>query len=148
MGKKFSKYFLTVMSFVFLGYIINAYITERDAKQTVISEEEKVGKCTQDDFEVNYIQWPKEGQDAVEIMNAITITNRADYDCKDIRGRIIFFSKDGTELGKSYFVLDEKICSKKTKTFKNIPVNPISSSTVYGTSVSIGGTAVLSSKEE
>lgn len=146
MGRNFNKYFLTIMCFVFLGYLINAYISDRDKK--AISEEEMVGKCTKDYFEVNNVQWPKDGQNAVEIINAITITNRGDYDCKDIRGCIIFFSKDGTELGKGYFVLDGNIGSKKTKIYKNIPFTPVFSSTVYRTLVSVEGTAVLSPKEE
>ena len=146
MGKNLSKYFLTIMSFVFLGYLINAYITNRDTRNTVISEEEKVGKCTHDDFEVTDMKWPKEEHYATGIIESISITNKGEYDCKDIRGTIKFSSQDGGEVGESKFVIYEEIRSKNTKIFRNIPIKPIPSTTAYRTSVSVSGTAILSSK--
>lgn len=148
MRSNFSKYFLIIMSFVFLGYLINAYITKRDAGQTVISEEESVEKCTRDDFEVSDIHWPKEGQDAVGIINSITITNNGDYDCKDMRGVIRLLSNEGAELDKSDFIISEKIRSKETKTFKSIPLKQHTSADVKASSVTIVGATAYSEKAE
>lgn len=139
MRSNFSKYFLIIMSFVFLGYLINAYITKRDAAQSVISEETSVEKCMQDDFEVSDIQWQKASQDAVVAIGALTVTNIGDYDCKDIKGIIQFLSHDGTELDKSDFVISEKIRSKETRTFKGIPLKQPTAAHAQDASVTIGG---------
>jgi len=147
MRSNFSKYFLIIMSFVFLGYLINAYIEKRDAGQTVISEED-VEKCTKNDFKVIDIQWPKEGQDTVGIINSITITNNGDYDCNDMRGVIQFLSNEDTELDKSDFAIPEKIRSKETKTFKNIPLKQPSSADIKEASVTIVGATAHSEKTE
>jgi len=136
------------MSFVFLGYLINAYIEKRDAGQTVISKREDAKRCTQNDFKVIDMQWPKEGQDTVGIINSITITNNGDYDCKDMGGVIQFLSHEGTELDKSVFVIPEKIRSKETKTFKNIPLKQPTSADVQESSVTIVGATALSEKAE
>lgn len=148
MRSNFNKYFLIIMSFVFLGYLINAYIEKRDAEQRVISEEEDVEKCTKNDFKVIDIQWPKEGQDAFRIINSITITNNGECDCKDMRGVIQFLSNEGTELDKSDFAIPEKIRSKETKTFKNIPLKQPLSADIKEASVTIVGATVYSEKTE
>ena len=133
----FSKYFLIIMSFVFLGYLINAYITKRDARKAGTPADESVERCTRNDFKVSDIRWSKEGQDAVGIIDSITITNNGDYDCKDMRGDIRFLSNEGTELDKSDFIIPEKIRSKETKTFKGIPLEQHKSINANDVSVTI-----------
>jgi len=135
----FNKYFLIIMSFVFLGYLVNVYITKRDTRQAGTAEDESVERCTRNDFKVIDIQWPQKGQDAVEIINSITITNNGDYDCKDMRGIVQFLSNEGTELDRSDFVISEKIRSKETKTFKSIPLEQQTSANASDASVTIVG---------
>lgn len=144
----FSKYFLIIMSFVFLGYLINAYITKRDAAQTVISEERNVEKCARNDFRVSDIQWSKEGHDAVGVIDSITITNNGDYDCKDMRVSIRFLSREGTELSRSDFVISEKIRSKETETFKSIPLKQHTPAQANDVSVTIVGATFQPGKGE
>jgi len=146
MGKNISKYFLFIMSFIFLGYLIYAYISERDIRRTITSEEESVSGCTSNDFNVEDLKWHKEDKDASGIIDSITITNRGDYDCKDIRGIVRFLSDDRTEIGKIDFVIYEEIRSKETKTFNNIPIRPILSSNMYNASVTIVGATVYPEK--
>ena len=148
MKSNFSKYFLIIMSFVFLGYLINAYIEKRDTGQKVISEGEDAKRCTQNNFKVIDIQWPNEGQDTVGIINSITIKNNGDYDCKDMKGIIQSLSHEGTVLNKSEFVISEKIRSKETKTYKNIPLKQPTSADVQESSVTIVGATALSEKAE
>jgi hypothetical protein len=143
----FSKYFLIIMSFVFLVYLINAYITKRDTRQAGTSEDESVERCTRNDFRVSDIQWPKEGHDAVGVIDSITITNNGDYDCKDMRGSIRFLSNEGTELDRSDFVISEKIRSKETKKFKNVPLKQHTFATANNASVTIGGAQFHPDKE-
>jgi hypothetical protein len=133
----FSKYFLIIMSFVFLGYLINAYIEKRETRQSGTSAVESVERCTRNDFMVSDIQWPKGSQDAVEMIDSITITNKGNYDCKDIKGMIRFLSNEGTELDKSNFIIPEKIRSKETKTFKSIPLEQHTSANADEASVTI-----------
>lgn len=102
--------------------------------------------CTRNDFNVGELKWHKEDKDAPGIIDSITIKNRGDYDCKDIRGIVRFLSDDGTEIGKIDFVIYEEIRSKETKTFNNIPIRPTLSSNVHGASVTIVGATGLSSK--
>ena len=120
MRNTFSKYFLIIMSFVFLGYLINVYIEKREARLADTSAVESSERCMRNDFEVSDIQWPKGSQDAAGMINSITITNKGNYDCKNIRGMIQFLSSEGTELDNSNFIIPEKIRSKETKIFKNI----------------------------
>ncbi len=148
MRSNFSKYFLIIMSFVFLGYLVNVYITKRDTRQAVISEEGSVGKCTRNDFEVKNIRWQKVAQDAGGKIDALTIKNKGEYDCRDIRGIIRFLSHDGTELDKSDFVIPEQIRSNETKTFTSIPLRQLTSADVQDASVTIVGATVYSEKTE
>jgi hypothetical protein len=136
------------MSFVFLGYLVNVYITKRDTRQAGTSEDEIVERCTRNDFRVSDIQWPKEGQDAVEMINSITITNKGNYDCKDMKGIIRFLSNEGTELDKSDFIIPEKIRSKETKTFKSIPLRQHTSVNANDASVTIVGATFHPEKGE
>jgi len=110
------------MSFVFLGYLINAYIEKREARLADTSAVESSERCMRNDFKVSDIQWPKGSQDAIGMINSITITNTGNYNCKDIKGMIRFLSNEGTELDNSNFIIPEKIRSKETKIFKNIPL--------------------------
>ena len=135
----FNKYFLIIMSFVFLGYLVNVYITKRDTRQAGTAEDESVERCTQNYVRVSDIQWPKEGHDAVGVIDSITITNNGDYDCKDMRGSIRFLSRVGTELSRSDFFISEKIRSKETKTFKSIPLKQHISANADDASVTIVG---------
>jgi hypothetical protein len=136
------------MSFVFLGYLVNVYITKRDARQAGTYENESVERCTRNDFRVSDIQWPKEGQDAVIVIDSITITNNGDNDCKDMRGSIRFLSNEGTELDRSDFVISEKIRSKETKTFKSIPLKKLTSAKANNASVTIVGATFHPEKGE
>ena len=144
----FNKYFLIIMSFVFLGYLVNVYITKRDTRQAGTYEDESVERCTRNDFKVMDIQWPQKGQDAVEIINSMTITNNGDYECKDIKGVIRFLSNEGTELDRSDFIISEKIRSKETKTFKNIPLKQLTSANTSDASVTIVGASFYPEKGE
>ncbi len=135
------------MSFIFLGYLIHAYISERDIRRTVTSEEKSVGRCTHNDFNVGDLEWHKEDKAPV-IINSITITNRGDYDCKDIRGIVRFLSDDRDEIGKIDFIIYEEIRSKETKTFSNIPIRTLLSSNVYDASVTIVGATVYPEKSD
>ena len=137
MRSNFSKYFLIIMSFVFLGYLINVYIEKREARLADTYAVESAERCTRNDFKVSDIQWPKGSQDAIGMINSITITNTGNYKCKDIKGIIRFLSNEGTELGKRNFIIPEKIRSKETKIFKNIPLEKHSSVNANEVSVTI-----------
>ena len=147
MRSKFSTYFLTVMSVVFLVYLVNAYITKRDASQKDISEKESIERCTQNDFEVSDVQLQNAARDTVGTL-AITITNKGDYDCKDMRGIILFLSHENTEPDKSDFIISGKIGSKETKTFKGISLKQRTSEEVQDVSITIEGATVYSEKGE
>jgi len=135
------------MCLVFLGYLINAYIEKKDAGQPVTSEEEVVGRCTTDDLTIKDITWHEEAKGAPAIIDSITVTNRGNYDCKDIRGHIRFLSKDGAELGKNDFIVSEYIHSKETKTYKRIPVKSVQFSNVHNITVTLEGTVVRQEKK-
>jgi hypothetical protein len=135
------------MSFVFLGYLVNVYITKRDAGQKGMSGHESIEKCMQNDFKVIDIQWPKEGQLDLGIIKSMTITNTGDHDCTDMRGVIRFISNEGTELDKIDFSISENIRSKETKTFKNIPLKQHTSTNANNASVTIWGTRFYPEKE-
>ena len=109
MGKNFSKYFLSIMCLFFLVYLINMYIGKRDTGQPLTSGEKIAGRCTTDDFTIKDLAWHEEEKRAQGVIDSLTVTNRGDYDCKDIRGHMRFLSKDGTEVGKTDFNVHEYI---------------------------------------
>ena len=148
MRSNFSKYFLIIMSFVFLGYLINVYIEKREARLANTAAVESAERCTRNDFKVSDIQWPKGSQDAAGMINSITITNKGNYDCKDIRGMIRFLSSEGTELDKSNFIIPEKIRSKETKIFKNIPLEKHTDANANEASVTIVEATATTEKGE
>ena len=130
------------MCLFFLVYLINVYIEKRDAGPPVTSHEEVPGRCTTGDFTVEDLTWHEEGTDAPGVIDSITVTNRGEYDCKDIRGLMRFLSKDGKELGRTGFSVFEYMHSKETKTGKRIPIRSIPSSGVHDVAVTLEGTAV------
>ena len=142
MGKNFSKYFLPIMCLVFLVYLINTYIEKRESDQTVTSGEKVTGRCTIGDFTIKDLTWHKEDRRAQGIIDSFTVTNRGDYDCRDIRGHMRFLSKDGDELGKTDFNVFEYLHAKETKTFTRIPVKPVPSSEIHEVAVTLDGTVV------
>jgi hypothetical protein len=146
MKRKMNKYYLVIMCLFFLGYLIHAYIDKRHKGQPVTSEEENIGRCTTNDFNIKDLTWHKEDKDALGIIDSITITNKGDNDCKDIRGLMRFLSNDGTELGKQVFIIPEYIGSKKTRIFKRIQVKSIPPSDVHDVAVTLEGTAIHQAK--
>lgn len=146
MGKNIHKYFLLVMTFVFLGYFVQAYMSERESKNAGTSEKESVRMCKGNDFKVKDIQWHRAGQTNVGSIDTITITNSGEYDCKDIRGIIRFLSQKRTELGKDDIFFSGNIRSEETKTFKSIPLEQLPSANVSDVSVTIVGAEVCQEK--
>jgi hypothetical protein len=136
------------MCFVFLGYLINAYIEKRDAERAVTYEEESIRMCSTNDFLIKDLTWHVEDKDAPGIIDSMTVTNKGDYDCKDIKGHMLFLSNDGTEIGKKDFIVPDYIRSKETKTLQRIPVDSILFSSAHDVAVTLEGTAVNQEGQE
>jgi hypothetical protein len=139
---------MSIMCLVFLGFLINIYIEKREAEQPVTSQETGIGGCTTDSFYIKDLTWHKEEKKALGIIDSLTVTNKGEHDCKDIRGLIRFLSSDGTELGKRDFIVSEYIRSKETKTFQRIPINSIAPSGVHDVTMTLEGTVVHQEKQD
>lgn len=142
--KNLKKYFMIIMSLVFLVYLVSVYIAEKRTRQIPAPPEKKAARCTGDDFEIKDVKWHAEGIEAVAVIDSITIKNTGDADCKDIRGVVRFISQDKTELGRTDFVINEKLPSKQMKTFKGINVGRLPSPKVHAASVAISGATYIS----
>lgn len=73
-------------------------------------------------LELIKFNWSRGGFETVAIINSMTIKNRGKNGCKDINSIMHFYAKSGTELGRSLFVIYDKIPAGKTKTFRDINV--------------------------
>ena len=130
---------MIVMSLVFMGYLVAAYVSNNDTGEPLRKSEEAGGRCAKNDFEVKNIQWGKGGSEGPGVLESVTITNKGTEGCKDIRGSIIFFSENKAELGRSGFVIHEKLPSRATGTFRNIITGQPPSSPFYSVTAEISG---------
>jgi hypothetical protein len=139
MEKNIKTYFMILMSLVFLVYLITEYISEKRTGQTPKTEEKKLEKCNGRDFEVSDVKWHKEISEAGVIIDSLTIKNRGNHDCRNIRTGIRFFSKTWKELGTNKFMIEDILPSQGVKTFRDIHIRNLSYTEIQNVSVVIAG---------